>query len=58
MTHGQLPPPVDVLARLRMPARAGGVGIMPSGAVHLELPTTIVDRRADAVGAMPRLVPR
>jgi hypothetical protein len=28
--------------------RAGGVGILPSGAVHLELPTTVVDRGADA----------
>ncbi len=38
----------DVLAQLRVMARYGGCGIMPSGAYHLELPTTVPDRRQDA----------
>jgi glycosyltransferase involved in cell wall biosynthesis len=43
----------DVLAELRVMAAYGGCGIMPSGAFHQELPTTIPDRDADA----PRLLP-
>ncbi len=38
----------DVLAQLRVMAVAGGAGLIPSGAWHLELPTTVVDRRVDA----------
>jgi len=38
----------DVLAQLRVMARYGGAGLFPSGAYHLELPTTIDDRRVDA----------
>jgi hypothetical protein len=38
----------DVLAQLRVMARYGGCGLIPSGAYHLELPTTIPDRRTDA----------
>lgn len=38
----------DVLAQLRVMARFGGCGIIPSGAYHQELPTTIPDRRIDA----------
>jgi GT2 family glycosyltransferase len=38
----------DVLAQLRVMERAGGAGIFPSGAFHLELPTTVRDRRVDA----------
>jgi GT2 family glycosyltransferase len=38
----------DVLAQLRVMARYGGCGLIPSGAYHLELPTTISDRRTDA----------
>jgi GT2 family glycosyltransferase len=38
----------DVLAQQRVIARLGGCGILPSGAYHQELPTTIVDRRVDA----------
>jgi GT2 family glycosyltransferase len=38
----------DVLAQLRVMARFGGCGIIPSGAYHMELPTTISDRTADA----------
>jgi glycosyltransferase involved in cell wall biosynthesis len=38
----------DVLAQLRIMAKDGGCGIMPSGAYHQELPTTIHDRSIDA----------
>jgi len=38
----------DVLAQLRVMARRGGCAILPSGAYHQELPTTIEDRRVDA----------
>jgi hypothetical protein len=38
----------DVLAQLRVMRRFGGAGLLPSGAVHLELPTTIPDRPVDA----------
>jgi len=34
----------DVAAQLRVLARAGGAGIVPSGAYHLESPTTVPDR--------------
>jgi GT2 family glycosyltransferase len=38
----------DVVAQWRVMERFGGVGILPSGAVHLEAPTTVTDRRVDA----------
>lgn len=38
----------DVLAQLRVMARYGGCGILPSGAYHQELPTTVRDRRVNA----------
>ena len=38
----------DVLAQIRVLERFGGAGLFPSGAYHLELPTTIPDRRHDA----------
>ena len=38
----------DVLAQLRVMARFGGCGLLPSRAYHQELATTIVDRRVDA----------
>ncbi|MCP3804910.1 glycosyltransferase [Allokutzneria sp. A3M-2-11 16] len=38
----------DVLAQHRVMARAGGAGILPSGAVHLEAPTTVPNRDVDA----------
>lgn len=45
-------PPVhageDVVAQLAVIERRGGAGILPSGAIHLELPTTIPDRRNEA----------
>ncbi|GBG12601.1 uncharacterized protein NMK_0132 [Novimethylophilus kurashikiensis] len=47
----QLPPQhsgEDVLAQLRVMARYGGCGIIPSGAYHMELPTTVTERTVDA----------
>lgn len=38
----------DVLAQLRVMARFGGCGLVPSGAYHQELPTTVPRREADA----------
>lgn len=38
----------DVLAQLRVMARYGGCGLIPSGVYHQELPTTVTDRRVDA----------
>jgi Glycosyl transferase family 2 len=38
----------DVLAQQRVMARFGGAGLFPSGAYHLEVPTTIPDRQVDA----------
>jgi GT2 family glycosyltransferase len=37
----------DVAAQLRVLARTGGAGIVPSGAYHLETPTTVPDRRME-----------
>jgi hypothetical protein len=41
-----------VLAQLRVMARFGGCAVIPSGAYHLELPTTVPRRDCDA----PRLL--
>jgi GT2 family glycosyltransferase len=38
----------DVVAQWRVMERFGGAGILPSGAVHLESPTTVTDRSVDA----------
>ncbi|GAA4189775.1 glycosyltransferase family A protein [Microbacterium oryzae] len=38
----------DVAAQWRVMETRGGAGVLPSGAVHLEAPTTIVDRRVEA----------
>jgi glycosyltransferase involved in cell wall biosynthesis len=38
----------DVAAQLRVMARYGGAGIIPSGAIHLEAPTTMPVREVDA----------
>lgn len=38
----------DVLAQLRVMARFGGCGVIPSGAYHQEVPTTVPDRQVDA----------
>lgn len=48
----------DIVAELRVMERYGGAGLVPSGAVHLELPTTVSDRRFecyDLVFADPAL---
>jgi GT2 family glycosyltransferase len=38
----------DVLAQLRVMERYGGCGVLPSGAYHQQLPTTVEDRSCDA----------
>lgn len=38
----------DVLAQLKLMEKYGGFGIIPSGAYHLELPTTIENREVNA----------
>ena len=38
----------DVVAQWRVMEKCGGAGILPSGAVHLESPTTVTDRRVEA----------
>ncbi|WP_460947147.1 glycosyltransferase family 2 protein [Okibacterium endophyticum] len=38
----------DVTAQWNVMARFGGAGILPSGAVHLETPTTVTTREVDA----------
>ena len=42
----------DVGAQWRVMARYGGAGIVPSGAVHLESPTTVPDRRVEATDVL------
>ncbi|SDI03367.1 Glycosyltransferase like family 2 [Arthrobacter subterraneus] len=42
----------DVTAQWRVMERFGGAGILPSGAVHLESPTTVPDRATDAAGVV------
>lgn len=39
----------DVVAQLRVAARHGAAGIVPSGAYHQEAPTTLTDRSVQAV---------
>jgi hypothetical protein len=43
----------DVLAQQRVMARYGGCGILPSGAYHMELPTTVTARAIDAPYVLP-----
>lgn len=38
----------DVVAQWRVMEKFGGAGILPSGSVHLESPTTVSDRRVEA----------
>ncbi|MGN6242547.1 MAG: glycosyltransferase family 2 protein [Motilibacteraceae bacterium] len=38
----------DVLAQLRVMARYGGAGLVPSAAYHLEAPTTVLEREHEA----------
>jgi len=42
----------DVVVQWRVMERFGGAGVLPSGAVHLEAPTSIPDRTVDAVHAV------
>ena len=42
----------DVLAQLRVMARFGGAGVLPSGVYHQELPTTVPVRDVDAPRAL------
>ena len=44
----------DVLSQWRVMEKYGGAGILPSGAVHLEAPTTIPNRKAEAYRLVPR----
>ncbi len=44
----------DVVAQLKVMERYGGAGILPSGAVHLESPTTITDRSTEATDVVLR----
>jgi GT2 family glycosyltransferase len=46
----------DVLAQQRVMARFGGAGLFPSGAYHLEVPTTVPDREVDAPIVLRELV--
>ena len=42
----------DVAAQWKVMERFGGAGVLPSGAVHLEAPTTVPDRTVDAASAV------
>jgi GT2 family glycosyltransferase len=42
----------DVAAQWKVMERFGGAGVLPSGAVHLEAPTSIPDRSVDAARAV------
>ena len=44
----------DVAAQWRVMERFGGAGLLPSGAVHLEAPTTMPDRTVDAFDVLFR----
>jgi GT2 family glycosyltransferase len=46
----------DVLAQLRVMERYGGCGLIPSGAYHMELPTTVATRDVDAPKVLPIVV--
>jgi GT2 family glycosyltransferase len=43
----------DVLAQLRVLAEYGGCGVLPTGAFHQQLPTTVPDRTRDAPYLLP-----
>ena len=47
----------DVAAQWRVMERFGGAGLLPSGAVHLEAPTTMPDRTVDVFDLMFRADP-
>lgn len=55
--HEDLPPAhrgEDVVAQIRVMERFGGCGILPSGAYHQEIPTTLAHRPHDAVKVVLR----
>ncbi len=43
----------DVVAQLRVMAEYGGCGVLPTGAFHQQLPTTVPDRTYDAPFLLP-----
>lgn len=43
----------DALVQLRVMARFGGCALIPSGAYHMELPTTVLAREVDAPKVLP-----
>jgi hypothetical protein len=43
----------DVVAQLRVISRYGGAGVLPSGAYHLESPTTVTDRKVECFDLVP-----
>lgn len=43
----------DVLVQQRVMAKYGGCGVLPSGAYHQELPTTVLDRSVNAPVVLP-----
>lgn len=43
----------DVVAQLRVLARYAGAGVLPSGAYHLESPTTVTERRIECFDLVP-----
>ncbi len=47
----------DVAAQWRVLARYGGAGVLPSGAVHLEAPTTVPNRDNQAVEMLTEFTP-
>lgn len=47
----------DVLAQWNVMEKSGGAGILPSGAVHLESPTTVTDRGVEAYNVVPDVGP-
>ena len=47
----------DVLAQLRVMERFGGCGMIPSGAYHMELQTTVTERDINAPTALPLFAP-
>jgi hypothetical protein len=48
----------DVVAQLRVISRYGGAGVLPSGAYHLESPTTVTERRIECFDVVPTVPPR
>ncbi|HEY4542993.1 MAG TPA: glycosyltransferase family A protein [Noviherbaspirillum sp.] len=47
----------DVLAQLRVMERFGGCALIPSGAYHMELPTTVTTREVDAPLVLAQSMP-